>query len=259
MNAITRDFLHQFRPEIQAALDSIAKKHGLAASVGNIRFGPDRFSVKIEMATTSDPNNVGEKKEKQDYIRAAAMYGLDPAWLDKSFSMANKSYTIKGLYPNKRKNNVLVECNGKSYIMPPSTVAAYMNKSVPVPASPLTGENGLKILTDITNLLQRVDNLGEIQPGMDWDKRRKEEDEIYAEMDRINSSVTGLQVGRVLQFPVADGYAWYIITNVGAHTVTVEHIPLSDAYQYGGVYKTASGKLQVHVSVAERYFYKKLF
>ena len=46
---------------------------------------------------------------------------------------------------------------------------------------------------------------------------------------------TGLCVGRVVHFGVADGYATYLITKLGKRISKVVHLPFGDAYRYMGV------------------------
>ena len=66
---------------------------------------------------------------------------------------------------------------------------------------------------------------------IDWNKRRRDENEMSSEMEAINKAAgPGLAVGRKLSFGVADGGADYIITKVLKNVVHVEWIPLCDAY-----------------------------
>lgn len=74
---------------------------------------------------------------------------------------------------------------------------------------------------------------------MDWNKRSNETtDEYFA---RTGKQIETLQkksaeamdscsaVGFLMQFPVADGYAYYVITSTTP--LTLQHVPYGDAYQ----------------------------
>lgn len=45
----------------------------------------------------------------------------------------------------------------------------------------------------------------------------------------------GLCVGALCRFPVADGYALYLVSKVGKRISKVEHLPFGDAWSYQGV------------------------
>ena len=54
----------------------------------------------------------------------------------------------------------------------------------------------------------------------------------YNELQDLEKQLgPGLQIGRILQFAIADGYALYIITDIKPRTVSVKHLKLGDAWQ----------------------------
>jgi hypothetical protein len=61
----------------------------------------------------------------------------------------------------------------------------------------------------------------------------------------------GLQVGKLIRFGVADGYALYFVTKVGPKTVEVRHVALYDAYAFQGII-LRNGKGKVSRTIAER-------
>lgn len=66
------------------------------------------------------------------------------------------------------------------------------------------------------------------------DLRREIEDEqkfLKELMDNMLTLPTGQVVGAVLQFPMGDGAAYYLVTK--ASPLTVEHIPVGDAWHAG--------------------------
>ena len=90
---------------------------------------------------------------------------------------------------------------------------------------------------------------------IDWNKRRRDENEMSSEMEAINKAAgPGLAVGRKLSFGVADGGADYIITKVLKNVVHVEWIPLCDAYSSPAVGLSSDKKNYVVLrSTAETY------
>ena len=81
------------------------------------------------------------------------------------------------------------------------------------------------------NAANEAMNKSSFDQPIDWNKRRQDETEMYAEMEAINKAAgPGLAVGRKLSFGVADGSADYIITKIRKNDVVVEWIPLCDGY-----------------------------
>ncbi len=96
-------------------------------------------------------------------------------------------------------------------------------------------DNTRNLLARITALAARANaarkQMEDFNAPYDFEKVRKDENEMYAELDAINKAAGyGLVVGRVLSFGVADGSASYIVTKVRKNDVVVEWIPLGDAY-----------------------------
>jgi hypothetical protein len=52
----------------------------------------------------------------------------------------------------------------------------------------------------------------------------------------------GLNVGKIVRFQIADGYAIYVVTKINARTVEVEHVALGDAWREPFI-ESAGGKL----------------
>lgn len=65
----------------------------------------------------------------------------------------------------------------------------------------------------------------------DWKAEEREINQLCDEMNAINKAAgPGLVIGRLLQFSVADGHAFYIVTKVRKNDVVVEWIPMGDDY-----------------------------
>lgn len=82
--------------------------------------------------------------------------------------------------------------------------------------------------------------------------RKNAENVFWQRIQDLNDASKGL-VGKHVRFLVADGYAHYIVVKDGKSLVTVEHIPLDDAYEFGGVYdgKILRGIVESQISWTE--------
>lgn len=66
-------------------------------------------------------------------------------------------------------------------------------------------------------------------PKIDYDKMYKEEDAwLQAALQRTYDLPEGEIVGAVINFPVADGRAWYLVTK--DKPLTLQHVDIGDAY-----------------------------
>lgn len=90
------------------------------------------------------------------------------------------------------------------------------------------------------------------------------QDEAMNQIEVLADSVVeeGVQIGKILNFGVADGHATYVIAKVNKATVEVWHVPYMDAYHFQGVYLDKD-KLKLPFQVAEQQcrrstFWKKL-
>lgn len=115
-----RTNLKIFRQEIEMALKEITEKYGIQFEVGSIKFSSNEFSTKLTA-------NLGEKKSKadtyeQNWLKYAKWYGMNPEDLGKTFSARGKTFKIVGLDPKQRKNNIMLESNGKGFKAPAEMV-----------------------------------------------------------------------------------------------------------------------------------------
>jgi len=113
----------KIRQEAQAALDAIAKKHGVALPIGNITFSPDtiRFSVKgisignSGAAPTKDA--IMEADFNSNFSHLAKKIG-------DTFISGNQQFTIVGSKSRNRKYPIIAKgVNGTQYKFPTSAIA----------------------------------------------------------------------------------------------------------------------------------------
>ena len=80
-----------------------------------------------------------------------------------------------------------------------------------------------------------------------WNEYFEAERVLEDEVNKMDKDAgKGLQIGRVLRFQVADGYAQYLIVEIKPRTVKALHLPLGDAYaNLYAVTKTGSCKRSI--------------
>lgn len=76
MDRFNKATLGALRPEIQAALDAIAEKHGIKLQLGNIGFAADGSSFKAPVEGRVEA--LADAKEHAQFLEMARLYGLDP-------------------------------------------------------------------------------------------------------------------------------------------------------------------------------------
>lgn len=134
MQLLTRPFLAAIRPEITQALAELGKKHGIAFSLGACRFSSTSATFKLDLALPS-PGGEFEPPERRDFKAHAALWGMNPTDLDRTFTWNRETYTVSGLKPKARTNAIVVtNPQGKRYVMPASQVVlALQQGGSPVP------------------------------------------------------------------------------------------------------------------------------
>jgi hypothetical protein len=122
---ITRPLLRAITADINAALASIAKTHGVQIKVGNGSFTTDNATIKIEVASIGD-NGLAKTKEATDFERYATSFGLKPEDLGTVFESRGVKYTLIGAKSRSTKYPLLAKCidTGKVYKMPVSAFPA---------------------------------------------------------------------------------------------------------------------------------------
>ena len=61
---------------------------------------------------------------------------------------------------------------------------------------------------------------------------REQHDELLKKLDALDAKCRpGLNLGRLVSFSVADGYAYYVVSGIGPEIVQLEYIPVGDDYE----------------------------
>lgn len=119
MTQINRQTLPTIRDDMNAALRAVAEKHGLAINVGDCSFTEATATFKVLVAMGGENGESAQAlKAQADWRTYASAFGLDAAWLGRTFTNGGNTFRIDGLLPNKRAKPILVTRtdNGKQYV-----------------------------------------------------------------------------------------------------------------------------------------------
>jgi hypothetical protein len=100
------------------------KGYDITVTNGGGNYAPLEFKLKLKLALS---NADGTTQAHSDYTRYADIYNLPLEMLGSTFKYNGKFFTVTGLLPNRRKNDIQIEnANGKTFIAPhESVIRAY--------------------------------------------------------------------------------------------------------------------------------------
>jgi len=128
MNVIDKNNLKIISADIEKALESVAKKHGVSLTRGRGKYSnASTGSLVIEIATIGVDGTV-ESRERSDFKRLHDLYGLSLDALDAEFTANGSTYRIIGLDLGRRKRPILCEANGHQYLFPSEQVKHLLNR-----------------------------------------------------------------------------------------------------------------------------------
>ena len=124
------EFTVKFAKEVSTlAIDTLnrvfaEKGYDITVTNGGGNYAPREFKMKLKLALS---NEDGETQAQSDYKRYADLYQLPLEMLGSTFNYNGKFFTVTGLLPNRRKNDIQIEnSNGKTFIAPhESVIRAY--------------------------------------------------------------------------------------------------------------------------------------
>lgn len=133
MKSFNKQNLATIRTDLDAALEAVAKKHGIQLSVGRITFSEDSFSTKLTALIPSDSDDAGtangtEVKWAAAFKTNARFFGLKSEDLGKTVKLGNVDYTIVGMRPRAKNSIVLKKANGAFVAYAIEPVIAMLNK-----------------------------------------------------------------------------------------------------------------------------------
>jgi len=98
--------------------------YDVTVSNGGGKYEPQEFAMKLIVGMKTEN---GDTQAQVDYKQYAKLYNLPLEMLGASFNYNGKFFTVTGLLPNRRKNDIqIVDAKGKTFIAPhTSVVRAY--------------------------------------------------------------------------------------------------------------------------------------
>lgn len=107
---------------VRMVVDNILKLHkadfekaGITISTGSATFGDVDASMKLKILDLDSSGKAVDLRAKQ-WNTYAELYGMKKEWLGKLVMLSGRPFTIVGLDMKKRKNPVIIESMGKTYI-----------------------------------------------------------------------------------------------------------------------------------------------
>jgi len=116
---ITRTNLKHFRMNFKNAIKDFEKANGVVIELGNIKFGSDSFSAKMEVINFDDET---EDVEQVKFDKDCGRYGFDGDDYNKKLSNGRKTYNFVGFKPQNTKYPCIVENHNGRYKMTVSQV-----------------------------------------------------------------------------------------------------------------------------------------
>ena len=98
--------------------------YDVTVSNGGGKYEPQEFAMKLIVGMKTEN---GDTQAQVDYKQYAKLYNLPLEMLGASFNYNGKFFTVTGLLPNRRKNDIqIMDAKGKTFIAPhTSVVRAY--------------------------------------------------------------------------------------------------------------------------------------
>lgn len=122
-----RPTLRMLNAEIEAALQSVADKHGISIKTGGASFTAQNYRLKLEVAI-KDGNGDALTKQATDFQKHATQFGLSPDDFGREFVNRRSTFKIVGIAIGSWRYPILCENqNGKVYKFPAATVKAALS------------------------------------------------------------------------------------------------------------------------------------
>lgn len=110
---ITKEFLEDFRPQLNYALQELGEKHGLKITTGGASYSDTFFSIKLEGSVVAE-EGVATTKDQIAFKNNAELYGLSPDDLFKTFEAHGKVYEVWGLRPRAKSYPIIAKRVGST-------------------------------------------------------------------------------------------------------------------------------------------------
>jgi hypothetical protein len=248
INLADKETMRLLRFDISDALHDIAAKYGISFELGTLNYKPDGTHVHGTLNI-----NVGDAQEarRHAFDKIAARAGFAPGDFECLVTIPGDKTTYKlTKLEAKRGGSFVATISSTTTQKDYRTAASNLVKTSSSPAP--------KKETDVTEHLaianKLVDEIAQLQTGAFSMEKHNKGRQILDELTRHCEQATGL-IANILQFPVADGCALYLITGTAKGFVEVRHIDYGDGYTYSGV---IGGRIDIRVAEKQIRAYKSL-
>jgi hypothetical protein len=134
---MNKKFLTQLQDDIKRAIDKVAKKHNVVFDFRGGTYADTHATLKLTVSCVSKQGTV-LTRERAAYIQYARSYGMDPNWIDESFTGGLHGYEciLIGLKTRSKKFPVIAKrvSDGKLFKFTASGVIAAFDRKEGVPA-----------------------------------------------------------------------------------------------------------------------------
>lgn len=127
MKSFDKVIAAKMRDELNAALESVAKKYDVSVHVGNCTFSDIEMNYKLNVKTND--KGAMEEKNRKEWNSYCELYGFQKDDLGKKFMMNGKEYTIEGFALNRSKFNLKGTSvrDGRKMLFPSDNVAKQLH------------------------------------------------------------------------------------------------------------------------------------
>ena len=122
--SINREKLVRIRRDLEAALELVAKEHGITFGIGKMKFGADSF--KVELVAFEDCGD-GQSVKEIEFRKYAPGFGLAADNFGKKITLGPDTFTISGIARKSYKYPVLADKDGTTYKLPVADVLAALS------------------------------------------------------------------------------------------------------------------------------------
>ncbi len=110
-----RDLIKAVQEDLRVGLQAIGDKHGVVLTLGNARYSDTNATMKLELSK-KDASGMAITREAAAFLRDAAIYGLEPSDLGRTFTSNGRTFKITGSNPRSQKYPILAALpNEKQY------------------------------------------------------------------------------------------------------------------------------------------------
>jgi hypothetical protein len=129
IETLDRAALKALRSPLQAALDVVAKEHGISIKVGSGSYSFQNASLKLELAVKDSTGNVMTPHRANWSVWASMPTNkLKESWLDKTFTFKNETYRIDGFNSSAPVRPIVTQRvgTGKTYTWKVDAIVRFM-------------------------------------------------------------------------------------------------------------------------------------